>query len=33
MGNNLVKAIDAKEVKELINKAIETLNTNQKIVV
>ena len=31
--NNLVRAIDAKEVKELINKTIETLNTNQKIIV
>ena len=29
--NKLVRAIDAKEVKELINKTIETLNKNQKI--
>ena len=29
--NNLVRAIDAEEVKELINKTIETLNINQKI--
>ncbi len=31
--NNLVRAIDAKEVKELINKTIGTLNTNQKKIV
>ena len=29
--NKLVRAIDAKEVKELINKTIETLNNNKKI--
>ena len=29
--NNLVRAIDADEVKALINKTIKTLNTNQKI--
>ena len=29
--NNLVRAIDAEEVKELIIKTIETLNTDQKI--
>ena len=29
--NKLVRAIDAKEVKELINKTIETLNNNNKI--
>ena len=31
--NNLVRAIDADEVKELINNTIETLNTDQKILV
>ena len=29
--NNLVRAIDAKEVKELINKTIEALKTDQKL--
>ena len=29
--NNLVRTTDAEEVKELINKAIETLNTDQRV--
>ena len=31
--NKLVKAIDVEEVKELINKTIETLNTEQKVLI
>ena len=31
--NKLVRAVDADEVKHLINKTIETLNTNQRILV
>ena len=31
--NKLVRAIDANEVKELINKAIKTLNNEQKILI
>ena len=31
--NKLVRAIDANEIKELINKAIKTLNNEQKIVI
>ena len=31
--NKLVRAIDANEVKELINKAIKSLNNEQKILI